>query len=78
MVVAGTEYVSKELYHAVCADLRCGWSRTLRRLLRRCVLIGAYVVFVFTGLATINQLVCGSGTLLLLLGALASAGLYQT
>lgn len=68
-----TEYVSKELYHNVCADLNVGWSSTVRRILRRVVVISAYVVFLFTGLATINQLVRGSGWVTIVVAAVGSA-----
>ena len=68
-----TEYVSKELYHNVCADLKCGWSSTVRRLVRRIVVISAYVAFLFTTLSTINDLVCGSELLVVVVAVVGSA-----
>ena len=68
-----TEYVSKELYHNVCADLKCGWSSTVRRLVRRIVVISAYIAFLFTALSTINDLVCGSGLLVVVVAVVGSA-----
>ena len=42
-----TEYVSKELYYNVCTDLKCGWTRSIRRIAKRMSLLSIYVGFIF-------------------------------
>ena len=55
-----TEYVSKELYYNVCAALRCGWSRSLRRVCFRLVLIIPLVLFIFLSFSAFGAFM-GSG-----------------
>ena len=52
-----TEYVSKELYYNVCTDLRCGWSRSLRRVCARLSVLFLFVLFVFLTLSSLSTLV---------------------
>lgn len=54
-----TEYVSKELYYNVCNDLKIGWNRSMRKLLRRIVLILMFVVFVFVTFSALSVAVDG-------------------
>ena len=67
-----TEYVSKELYYNVCAELQCGWSHCARRLLLRMSAILLYVLFVFVSLSALGAFL-GSGLLLSLAAVVASA-----
>ncbi len=67
-----TEYVSKELYYNVCADLKCGWNRSLRRIALRMSIILLFLLFVFLSLSALGALL-GSGLLVTAVAVLASA-----
>ena len=49
-----TEYVSKELYYSVCSDLKCGWSRTVRRVLRETSGYGLYAFIIYLCLCNVS------------------------
>ena len=67
-----TEYVSKELYYNVCTDLKCGWARSLRRILVRMFVIVLFVLFVFICLTTLGAFF-GSGILISVVAVITSA-----
>ncbi len=56
-----TEYVSKELYYNVCTDLKCGWTRSLRRILYRMTCVVLFVLLLFLSASIVGSLT-GSGT----------------
>ena len=66
-----TEYVSKELYYNVCADLKCGWSRSIRRIFVRLSIVVLFVMFTFLSLSALGAFT-GSGVLVTVAAVLAS------
>ena len=68
-----TEYVSKELYYNVCADLKQGWGVVVRRLLGRIAVVLLSVLFLFTVLHALCALTGGSQVIVTLLALLVCA-----
>ena len=66
-----TEYVSKELYYNVCTDLKCGWTRSLRRLIFRMTYVVLFVLFLFLSASLLGSLT-GSGLLVTFAASLVS------
>ena len=66
-----TEYVSKELYYNVCTDLKCGWTRSMRRILCRMTCVVLFVLFLFLSSTVLGSLT-GSRILVTLTALLAS------
>ena len=66
-----TEYVSKELYYNVCSDLKCGWSRSIRRIFTRLSMVVLFVLFTFLSLSALGAFT-GSGVLITVAAVLAS------
>lgn len=66
-----TEYVAKELYYNVCADLQCGWSRSLRRIFVRMTVVSLFVTLVFLSFTALGAFY-GSGLVVTVLAVIAS------
>ena len=66
-----TEYVSKELYYNVCADLKCGWNNSFRRIVTRLGFVAIFVSFVFVALSTFGAFF-GSGVIIPIVASLIS------
>ena len=65
------EYVSKELFYSVCADLHCGWSASVRRVIGRLAVLVLFSLFVFLCLSAVGSLT-GAGVVTSLAAGLIS------
>ena len=65
------EFVSKELYYNVCADLRCGWSRSVRRILNRMALVVPFLAFLFVTLWALSSFI-GSNAIFWIISLIGS------
>ncbi len=66
-----TEYVSKELYYNVCTDLKCGWTRSVRRILYRMTCVVLFVLLLFLSASIVGSLT-GSGSMVTFLAIVLS------
>jgi len=68
-----TEYVSKELYYNVCADLKQGWGAVVRRLFSRVAIVLLSVLLLFTTLHALCVLTGGSQLIVTIIALLVCA-----